>query len=448
MKETKDILSNCTADSRYKAFGSVYRIGEVSKVRYWLAGVLVFIAVALLLPWTQNIRARGAVTTLYQQQRPQQINTIIAGKIVKWCVKEGDYVKRGDTIAVLAEVKDSYLDTGLIMRTREQMDAKEGSIAAYGIKANAMQAQMGALAQSLALKKSQLANKLKQLELKVVGDSMELIAATNDFEIAAEQYRRQQIMRDSGLASLVQLEQRNQKFRSAQAKRVSADVKLSNTRMDLINTRLELSQVEQDYAEKIYKASAERAAAQSEVAAGKGELAKLANQFENYRIRARQYYLTAPQDGQVVQATKAGLNEVVKEGEKIAEIVPDSVSYAVEIFVRPVDLPLLNVGERVRFMFDGFPAIVFSGWPSASYGTFGGKIVAVESSVSDNGKFRVLVGEDSSSKKWPQNLRMGTGASAIALLNEVPVWYELWRNINGFPPDYYSGTKAKDEKKK
>jgi hypothetical protein len=32
---------------------------------------------------------------------------------------------------------------------------------------------------------------------------------------------------------------------------------------------------------------------------------------------------------------------------------------------------------------------------------------------------------------------MGTGAQGIALLKDVPIWYELWRNINGFPPDYY-----------
>jgi hypothetical protein len=121
----------------------------------------------------------------------------------------------------------------------------------------------------------------------------------------------------------------------------------------------------------------------------------------------------------------------------IVEIVPDKIQYAVEIFVRPVDLPLIAAGQKVRFWFDGFPAIVFSGWPNASYGTFGGKVFAVENSVSPNGKFRILVAEDPDDKPWPKQLRIGTGAQGMALLKEVPVWYELWRNINGFPPDYY-----------
>jgi hypothetical protein len=102
-----------------------------------------------------------------------------------------------------------------------------------------------------------------------------------------------------------------------------------------------------------------------------------------------------------------------------------------------VDLPLISVGQKVRFMFDGFPAIIFSGWPENSYGTFGGKVVAYEHTISTNGLFRVLVAEDTTDRPWPQQLKLGTGAQAIALLKDVPVWYELWRNINGFPPDYY-----------
>ncbi|MGL1530669.1 hypothetical protein ACSTHN_00185, partial [Vibrio parahaemolyticus] len=88
--------------------------------------------------------------------------------------------------------------------------------------------------------------------------------------------------------------------------------------------------------------------------------------------------------------------------------------YAVEMFVQPVDLPLISTGQNVRFVFDGFPAIVFSGWPNATYGTFSGKVTAIENSVSANGLFRVLVAEDSTDKHWPKQLKLGGGAKAIA----------------------------------
>jgi hypothetical protein len=158
------------------------------------------------------------------------------------------------------------------------------------------------------------------------------------------------------------------------------------------------------------------------------------------------YIITAPQDGQIIQSKKSGIGEILKEGERLMMIVPDKINYAVEMFVRPVDLQLISLGQKVRFMFDGFPAIVFSGWPEGSYGTFGGTIVAYEGNISENGLYRVLVKEDPKDKKWPAHLKLGTGAQGIALIKDVPIWYELWRNINGFPPDYYKGDNKKEAK--
>ncbi|MBL7718470.1 MAG: HlyD family efflux transporter periplasmic adaptor subunit [Flavipsychrobacter sp.] len=448
MKDIRQIVENNDTRRTYRSFSAVYMIGRKSRVKYWLTGLLIALLVILFLPWTQNIRARGSVTTLRQEQRPQELNTIISGRIIKWHVKEGDIVRKGDTIAQLAEVKDSYLDPQLLDRTQQQIEAKSASIQSYNMKISATRSQMQAMQQARDLKKQQLANKVTQLDLKIYSDSMEAVAAANDLKIAEEQYRRQRIMRDSGLASLVQVEQRNQSYQNALAKKVSADIKFNNTKTDWVNTRIELSQVEQEYSEKLFKSEGDVASAQSEIATGEGELAKLTNQYANYAIRAGQYFLLAPQDGQVTKATKAGINEIVKEGEKLVEIVPTHIDYAIEMYVRPVDLPLLSRGQKVRFIFDGFPAIVFSGWPAASYGTFGGRVAAIESSVSANGNFRILVGEDPAEKPWPRELKMGTGASGIALLKNVPIWYELWRNINGFPPDYYQQTKSKDEKSK
>lgn len=426
-----------TSSSNYISYSKIYRHNKGSRIRYWFYGFVVLILVLLFLPWTQNIRAKGTVTTLRQEQRPQQMNTIIPGKIVKWHVKEGDFVKPGDTIVQLAEIKDDYLDPALVNRTKEQLTAKELSVGYYKNKVDVTESQISALNSARGLKQDQLKNKLQQLRLKLQSDSMDLVAATNDLKIADVQFRRQKTLFDSGLVSLTQLEQRNQVFQNAMAKKVSAENKLSAARQDLTITQIEMNAVEQEYAEKISKAQGDQFQSLSQIATGQSDIARLQNQYSNYSIRNGLYYITAPQSGQVTKAKKAGIGEIVKEGEMLVEIVPDKIQYAVELFIRPVDLPLVAKGQKVRFLFDGFPAIVFSGWPNASYGTFGGKIVAVENSVSANGKFRVLVAEDPDDRPWPYQLKVGTGANGIALLKNVLVWYELWRNINGFPPDYY-----------
>lgn len=421
-----------------KSYKLIYNYNKKSKVKLWFYLCVGVFIIFLFLPWTQNIRATGSVTTLYQEQRPQQVNTIIGGRIMKWHIKEGDYVKAGDTLVQLTEVKTDYLDPNLLQRTQEQLAGKQLSVEYYKSKVDVTGQQINAINTGLQLKLNQLSNKLNQLQLKVQADSAEAAAAANDFNIATLQYNRQKAMYDSGLVSLTQLEQRNQLYQNALAKKISTENKLANTKQDLTITRIEMSAVQQENAEKVAKAQGDQFQSLTQIATGQADIAKLENQFASYSIRNGMYYIVATQSGQVVKAQKAGIGEFVKDGDMIAEIVPDKIQYAVEMYVRPLDLPLLAPGQKIRFLFDGFPAIVFSGWPQASSGTFGGEIVAIESNVSVNGKFRVLAKEDVKDKPWPKELKIGAGAQGIALLKDVPVWYELWRNINGFPPDYYT----------
>jgi multidrug resistance efflux pump len=222
---------------------------------------------------------------------------------------------------------------------------------------------------------------------------------------------------------------------------------LKNTRQDLVICRIEISTVVQDAADKIFKARAEIASAMSDAASTDAEVAKNQNQLANYIIRGGQRWLIAPQSGQITKARKAGLNETVKEGDMIVEIVPDKVNYAVELFIDPMDLVLISKGQEVRMIFDGYPAVVFSGWPNASYGTFQGTVAAVETNRSENGKFRMLIIPNEKDKPWPKELKLGAGVQGFALLKNVRVWFELWRQINGFPPEYYRPAVTKTNSK-
>ena len=165
----------------------------------------------------------------------------------------------------------------------------------------------------------------------------------------------------------------------------------------------------------------------------------------NYSVRTGMYYITAPQDGYITKAIQSGLGETIKEGEQIVSIMPSKYTLAVEMYIKPIDLPLVTLGQHVRLQFDGWPAIVFSGWPNTSYGTYGGEVVAIDNFISGNGKYRILVAPDPDDVDWPDALRVGSGASSMILLNDVPIWYELWRKVNGFPPNYYKSTLTENE---
>jgi multidrug efflux pump subunit AcrA (membrane-fusion protein) len=430
------------------SFQNIYHIKRRSKVKNWLWGSLLLIVLLMFLPWTQNIRATGLITTLRQEQRPQQLNSVIGGKVEKWWVKEGDFVQKGDTILQLGEVKVEYFDPALLERTGIQITAKESAAAGYENKAATANLQVGALEEGRTLKLSQLDIKLRQQQLKVESDSMDLNAVVNELNVAKRQIDAAKAMLDSGVIALVDYERRKINFQNATAKRIGTENKLLQSKQELTALRIEKNSVVQEYADKIAKARGEQYGAISDKASNDAEVAKLKNAYANYDMRNKLYYVTAPQSGQITKARKAGIGEILKEGDMIVEIVPDKIQYAVEMFVSPMDMPLLSRGQKIRFVFDGFPAIVFSGWPSSSYGTFGGIVSAIENSVSINGRFRVLVTEDPGQKPWPKQLRIGGGANGIALLKDVTVGYELWRNINGFPPEYYQPVNPGNDKGK
>lgn len=420
-----------------RSFQSIYHIKRKSRIKKWMTGTLIALLIILFLPWTQNIRATGSVTTLQQDQRPQEVNSVIAGSVVKWYVKEGDYVQAGDTILQLGEVKTDYFDPELLKRTLEQVDAKQKSIENYNSKAGTAELQVTALKNALELKLNSIDNKLQQQYLKVASDSNDLIAAQNELSIYKRQLDAGKVMYDSGSIALIDLERRRANYQNGIAKRISVENKFLQNKQEINNLLIEKRSALQEYNDKIAKADGDRFSSLSAAATSEADVAKLKNLYANYDARNKLYYVRAPQSGQITKAKKAGIGEMMKEGDMLVEIVPEKVQFAVQLFVDPMDLPLISIGQRVRFIFDGFPAIVFSGWPQSSIGTFGGKVAAIETNVSPNGKFRVLVKEDDPTHPWPKQLRMGGGAKGIALLKDVRIYYELWRIINGFPPEYY-----------
>lgn len=406
-----------------------------------LKGTVFLVFVIALLPWTQNVRSTGSVATYLPQHKPQTIHSVIAGRIDKWFVREGMEVREGDTIALISEIKDAYFDDQLLPRTKNQLELKKQTAEAYGMKEGAQERQLQNLTQQNSLKLEQARIKLQQARLKVQNDSIAYEAAKLNASTADYQLKRMDSLYKQGLKSLVDLESRRLKAQETRSYEVAAQNKWLNSKNELINLRLEISNIRAKYETDYAKILSEKLTTSSTRFDAESMVNKLENQYSNYEIRSSFYYITAPQSGYVTETFVSGIGETLKEGEKIVSIMPTDYDLAVEIYVDPIDLPLINKGEHVRVQFDGWPAIVFSGWPNASHGTYGGLIYAIDQFISPNGKYRLLVKPDPEDYPWPEALRYGGGAKAMILLNDVPIWYELWRQINGFPPNFYTPIK-------
>lgn len=447
--------NNAITDLSIDDFASGKKLLKRTHFKYFnrfLIGFAITLFIILFLPWTQNVSGRGFVTTLTPDQRPQTLQSPIPGRVEQWYVREGDFVNKGDTILRISEVKGEYFDPNIVERTGQQIDSKNAAVKSYQGKVGALDNQIGAIVNERGLKLSQASNKLKQSRLKVTSDSVDLEAAKTNLRIAETRFKRSEALLKEGLKSEQDFEESRLKLRENQSKLVSLEQKLLQSRNEILIAQLEQGRINQEYNEKIAKTQSDQFTAQSSQFDTEAQVSKLETDRQNYSIRQDLYFVTAPQKGYVNKAIVGGLGITFKEGEPLVNIMPADYDLAVETYVDPIDLPLMHINEEVRVQFDGWPAIVFSGWPNASYGTYGAKVVAIDTYITTGtGKYRILLAPDPKDEDWPTALRAGAGATTIALLEDVPIWYELWRKLNGFPPNYYTPesktSDTKDEKK-
>jgi multidrug resistance efflux pump len=387
----------------------------------FLLTILLLLILLLFLPWQQNIRGNGKITALNPANRPQTVETVIAGRIQKWFVREGELVKKGDTIASISEVKEKYFDPKLLSILRQQIGAKESSLVSKSKKAEALQRQINALEEAMKLK-------IEQSKAKLAAEKVK-------FQNAENQFQRNKKLYDAGNIPLTKYQEVEYKFQGSQAEYLSA--------------KIELDRTQAEYQDKISKAESDLSNTRAEAFDTEVDILKSRNELVNTEIRSGQYQIVAPQSGYIVKTVKMGIGETVKEGDAICTIMPEASDMAVEMYVKAMDVPLISKGRKVRIQFDGWPALQFSGWPSVSVGTFGGEVKVIDFVNSKPGEFRILVVPDTRDENWPAQLRVGSGTKGWVMLDSVPIWYELWRQLNGFPPSLYSEplTPAEESKK-
>jgi len=386
----------------------------------WVAGLLLLAVLALFLPWQQNVAGGGSVTALRPQDRPQTVPSLIAGRIEQWHVQEGQYVTKGTPLVRISEVNAKFLDPDLVGRLGEQVEGKEASLAGKQAKVRSLDSLIAALERAGVLGLEQARNRVGLHEAA-------LQAAVVDSQVEAARFERRERLFKDGLSTRTEFEANQLRLQLAMAK-------LVEKRQELQNARIEVGSVSAEYGEKLAKARSDRDATRAEIGDSRAEVAQLRNEYTSMRIRNGMYRIDAPQDGYVVKAMRQGVGETVKEGDPLVTVVPARPQQAVELYVKAMDVPLLRRDRKVRLVFDGWPALQFSGWPSVAVGTFGGVISVIDAVDSQNGRFRVLVTPDPEDERWPEQLRMGSGVHGWALLDTVPVWFEIWRQLNGFPP--------------
>ncbi len=421
----------------------------------WLIAVLcVSLAGILQLPWQQTARGRGRVIAWSPVDRPQTVDAPIAGRVMKWYVLEGTRVRPGDPLVELQNNDPDWLS-----RLEEQRLGYLDKVTAAGNKVAQTTSQIASLVAGREQDVASAEQRAQAAEQAVTVAEQALAASRAVLQQAELNRTRQQTLEREGITSQLDQEIAQRVFETARADAAGKQAALREKEADLASKRLDVQKIASDDQAKIDAAGAYRREAEGELAVARAELAKITSTM----AQQQSYLVRAPRAGTVFRLRQVQGTAQVKETEPLVDFVPDTETPVVELLFEGIDVPLVLPGQRARLQFEGWPAVQLAGWPSVAMGTFGGVVKLVDATDSGKGQFRVVVEPDRADLPWPRHsapepggpvpnshfvrgmrawfispqatyLRQGVRAEAWVQLNRVPLWFEFWRRLNGFPP--------------
>jgi multidrug efflux pump subunit AcrA (membrane-fusion protein) len=399
---------------------------------------LVFILILAFVPWTQTIKAQGQLSAYSPAERPQEIHAPLEGRIATWHVNEGMTVKKQDLLLDLVDVDPKFLAPDLLTRLDESMQALEERRETTLARAHFLAKQLEEMDKLTDATTRSAESRVQEASRRIQSNVQRQTAAKVAEQTVNLNLQRSHILEAEGLISRRELELAIQAEAAAQAERKASDAALqevAQSRLALTHGRV---QIEAELVQRMLNIRSQRAVALGEAAQASKELADLALTRSNAVQRRTASRITAPMDGTVVRMARVGAGEIVKQGDSLFTIVPDTATRAVEMWAEPLDAPLLRPGRKVRLMFHGIPTIPLPSWPELMAGTFDGTVLVVDQTPDSQKRFRFWVAQDPEADAWPPQslVRQGTQVMGWVLLNRVPLWYELWRRVNLFPADY------------
>lgn len=412
----------------FRAMQLVPPVTGPRRLAWWLLvlflAMLVFVAFS---PWQQNLPGAGRVVALTPVERQQNVEAPVDGRVVKWHVIEGTRVKEGDPIV---DISDN--DPEIIVRYQREVDAMRTRLAEARNRELAQQQAILGLdgSRRSALDAAQSRIQMAIERVRAAERAQEAAQAT--LSTAKLNLDRHKDLLPFGLVSTRMVELAQLGYDQAVADLDRAKASLNAARQDRTALEADRVKIENDFKTSIDTAKSSLAAARQEIASSLAALQPVEIRLSRQNTQS----VTAPRDGIILRLLAQPGSEMLKAGDPVAILVPESQSTVVELWVHGNDMPLITAGDKVRLQFEGWPAVQFVGWPSVAVGTFGGVVTLVDATDNGLGKFRLLVAADTSDQPWPARrfLRQGVRANGWVLLRQVPLWWELWRQFNGFPP--------------
>lgn len=396
-------------------------------------------------PWYQSVIGNGKVIVYAPMERVQQVDAEIPGRLEEWYVIEGQSVKKGDKLGLLRDIDSKFLDPQQIERTGTMLQAYRSKRELNRMRLTNMELQRKAVMQARSAALPAAQQRIEQNRQRLDQGRQTVVLSKQNLETDLLQLERIGTLEQQGLRSRRDLELIEQSLVKSRTELERNQMALNLSQRDISVAELEYQRQVASFEGELAKINDSYLKAQEELVELEAILAKIEIERSSLQVRRQQQWIVAPRDGKVVRLLQLGTGETVKAGDPLCQILPLAQDPAVELFILDFDAPLVHVGQKVRLMFDGFPAIPFTAFPWAEVGTFGGTVAVVDAVDDGNGRYRLLVVPDTDPAElpWPGPheggtpfpLRPGTRAQGWVMMDKpVPLYWELWRRLNAFPP--------------
>jgi multidrug resistance efflux pump len=393
-----------------------------------LAVLFVTLPIALLLvPWQQNVSGTGRVTAFNPLDRTQIIPAPVTGRLVRLEVQEGVFVRKGELLAEMADQDPQYSQ-----RLEQQFQFVQQKVDAAKEMVRFYDSQLVRLEDAREDAVTSATFDLQQAIEKVRAAQQDLSATEAEYEQKRADRERKWNLFTNGVASELEFQKAEADHLAAQAKVEAAKAKVEQARSEENSKMAKVGQIGNENLAKIESTRSLREKARSDVALAEKELTEAMTKLERQRTQT----INAPRDGYILRVHAASSADLLSQGDPLIELIPDTEQLAVELWVSGNDAPLITPGRKVRLQFEGWPAVQMSGWPSVAVGTFGGVVAVVDAQGAPDGRFRTLILQDPDDEAWPvgRALRQGARSNGWVLLDTVSLGYEIWRQLNAFPP--------------
>jgi multidrug efflux pump subunit AcrA (membrane-fusion protein) len=403
--------------------------------------LLFLLLVVAFIPWTQTITATGKLSAYSPYERPQDIESQITGRFKSWHVLEGVRVKKGDLILDLDDYDPNFMSPELLSLLEQRRVALEQTRKAALERADELTKRITEMNNLVKTAVPSAEARVLEAGNKVRAADQRVVAAKITLDTAELNVSRNKQLAEQGLVSQRELELSIQAAIASKADLKAAEATLKEAEQAMRALSFGRDQVSAEMLQRLMEAEAARANALADAARATDQLADVSLRLSNATQRRLASRILAPIDGTVVRMAEVGPGETVRQGDKLVRISPLSADKAVELVADGLDAPILNTGRKVRLLFYGIPAIPLPAWPELMAGTFGGVIKVVDQVDDGKGNYRFWVVPDPDDRPWPEqaHVRQGTRVMGWVILNRVPLWYEIWRRFNLFPPDYQEG---------